>query len=342
MGNGLIVCGLNGCGKSTLGKALAQELGFYFIDNEYLFFDRATANAPYANPRSHEEAEKIFEREVAEHEDFVFAAVTGNYGKDAHTLYRYAIFIETPKEIRIQRVKKRSFQKFGNRMLPGGDLYESEEAFFTFVENRSEDHVEKWVKALNCPVIQVDGTKSVEENIAYIKQYINRIEAQGMEDYFEYADKKQLEEILPNLFRLLGANMNAIAPTGNSYEEDYQMWFSNMVPAMQNPKRQIVLMYRREQLVGYFQYYIDSGVFMMEEIQIDKTCHGTGVFSAFFSWLVRRLPNDTESVEAYAHKKNKKSQGILEHMGLKQIGESKNGNSYHYKGNYKSLIEKFG
>ena len=38
MGIGIMVCGLNGCGKSTLGKALAQELGFHFIDNEYLFF----------------------------------------------------------------------------------------------------------------------------------------------------------------------------------------------------------------------------------------------------------------------------------------------------------------
>lgn len=342
MGNGLIVCGLNGCGKSTLGKALAQELGFYFIDNEYLFFDRTNANDPYANPRSREEAEKIFAQKVAEHGEFVFAAVTGNYGKDAHTLYRYAILIETPKEIRIQRVKNRSFQKFGNRMLPGGDLHESEEAFFAFVENRSEDHAEKWVKTLNCPVIRVDGTKSVRENIAYIKQYISKIEMQGTEDRFEYADKKQLAEIFPKLFRMLGTNMNAIAPTGNSYEEDYQIWLSNMAPAMQNPKRQIVLMYRKEQLVGYFQYYIHSGVLMMEEIQIDKTCHGTGLFSAFFSWLVRCLPSDTESVEAYAHKKNKKSQGVLEHMGLKQIGESKNGNSYYYQGNYTSLIKKFG
>ena len=30
----------------------------------------------------------------------------------------------------MQRVKKRSFQKFGNRMLPGGDLHEQEEKFF--------------------------------------------------------------------------------------------------------------------------------------------------------------------------------------------------------------------
>ena len=38
MARGIQVCGLNGCGKSTLGRALAQKIGFHFIDNEELFF----------------------------------------------------------------------------------------------------------------------------------------------------------------------------------------------------------------------------------------------------------------------------------------------------------------
>ena len=37
MGTGIIVCGLNGTGKSTLGKALEEKLHFYFIDNEDFF-----------------------------------------------------------------------------------------------------------------------------------------------------------------------------------------------------------------------------------------------------------------------------------------------------------------
>ena len=38
MGIGIQICGLNGCGKSTLGKALAERIGFYFIDNEFFVF----------------------------------------------------------------------------------------------------------------------------------------------------------------------------------------------------------------------------------------------------------------------------------------------------------------
>jgi hypothetical protein len=63
------------------------------------------------------------------------------------------------------RVRKRSNDKFGNRMLPGGALYESEERFFKMVEERSDDHAKGWLKDLTCPVICIDGTVEVATNV---------------------------------------------------------------------------------------------------------------------------------------------------------------------------------
>lgn len=131
-------------------------------------------NEPYTNPRSKEEAKIIFSQEISKHENFVFAAVTGDYANDVKKLYHYAILLEVPKDVRMERIVNRSFQKFGDRMLPGGDLHEQEESFFRFAKNRPEDHVEKWVRKLNCPVIRMDGTKPVEENIAIIRKRITQ------------------------------------------------------------------------------------------------------------------------------------------------------------------------
>lgn len=131
MGTGIIICGLNGAGKSTLGKALAKELDFYFIDNEDLFFPKTDPRYKYASPRSREEVEKLLFHEIKAHENFVFASVKGDYGENIYPFFQHAVVIDVPKDIRIQRVKNRSFQKFGNRMLPGGDLYKSEENFFS-------------------------------------------------------------------------------------------------------------------------------------------------------------------------------------------------------------------
>ena len=53
--------------------------------------------------------------EVRTHENFVLAAVKGDYGNEILPFYQYAILIDVPKDIRLNRVRIRSFQKFGNR-----------------------------------------------------------------------------------------------------------------------------------------------------------------------------------------------------------------------------------
>lgn len=172
MGLGIHICGLNGCGKSTLGKALAERMGCYFFDNEYLYFSGSNADEPYVNPKSHAEVEFLLMDEITKHPDFVYSAVKGDYGTEIVAMYNYVVVIDVPKEIRIQRVRNRSFQKFGDRMLIGGDLYEQEEAFFQKVEAREENYIENWLRKLNCPIIRIDGTKPIEENVEYIIQII--------------------------------------------------------------------------------------------------------------------------------------------------------------------------
>lgn len=165
---GILMCGLNGAGKSTLGKALAERLGFYFIDNEDLYFPKTDPGYLYAVSRTQEEVEKLLLQEVTAHETFVFAAVHGNYGEAVYPFFHYAVLLQVPREVRMERVRSRSFQKFGSRMLPGGDLHEREERFFDFVRCRAEDTVEKWIPCLRCPVMRLDGTRPVEENIDHI------------------------------------------------------------------------------------------------------------------------------------------------------------------------------
>lgn len=164
----IIICGLNGCGKSILGKALAGQLHFHFIDYKDLYFPKIDTKYTYAFPRSREEVEKLFWGELRAYENFIFTSVKVDYGESIYPFFQYAILIEVPKDIRIQRVKNRSFQKFGERMLLGGDLHEQEEKFFGFVKFRPENTVEEWVKSLKCLVLRIDGTKPIEENVDFI------------------------------------------------------------------------------------------------------------------------------------------------------------------------------
>ena len=165
---GILMCGLNGSGKSTLGRILADRIGYEFIDNEDLFFPKTDPEYMFSNPRTKEEVIRILEERIAKNNRFVFAAVKGDYGDKLIASLDRIILINVPKQIRSQRVRARSYSKFGERILPGGDLYEKETAFFSLTDSRPEEYTTKWLETINCPVIQIDGTLPVEENIEYL------------------------------------------------------------------------------------------------------------------------------------------------------------------------------
>ena len=172
---GIIICGMNGSGKSTLGRALAERLGWPFIDNENLYFPKADPVHPYAVERTQAEVEHLLLEEVRRDERFVFAAVRGNYGEAVLPYYRAAVLVEAPREIRLERVKARSFAKFGARMLPGGDLYESEKRLYNLIAARPEDCATRWLDRIDIPVLRVDGTKPVGENVALLTDWLRRM-----------------------------------------------------------------------------------------------------------------------------------------------------------------------
>lgn len=46
------------------------------------------------------------------------------------------------------------------------------------MDSRAEDTVEEWIKCLKCPVIRIDGTKPIKENVNFIIEEIkNKISA---------------------------------------------------------------------------------------------------------------------------------------------------------------------
>ena len=153
----------------------------------------------------------------------------------------------------------------------------------------------------------------------------------------EYTEKDR--ELLPRLFAILHENMNAIAPTGNSYEEDEALWCTCIEEALSKDPRKLLMIYDGETLAGFFMYYVNGDLWMMEEIQFAPAYRGSGLFSKLYAYLQSILPSSVTYVEAYANKKNEKSHGILKHLGLTVIGENKNGNSYHFRGRYSDLKE---
>jgi len=165
---GILICGLNGAGKSTLGRMLADRMGYEFIDNEDLFFPKTDPSYMFSSPRSKEEVIRLLEERISDNDRFIFASVKGDYGDKLITLLDHVVLIEVPKQIRSQLVRDRSYQRFGDRILPGGDLYDKESKWFSLTDSRPDTYVTDWLKTVDRPVIRIDGTLPAEKNLDHI------------------------------------------------------------------------------------------------------------------------------------------------------------------------------
>ena len=167
---GIIIFGANGSGKTTLGRELARILVFKHIDHEDYAFNQS--EIPYTNPRSEEECVELIHADIQKYGSFVISAVTGNFGDEIVQLYELAVFLSAPHELRMERINKREIERFGDRVLKGGDMYERQQKFHDFVANRSLSRIEQWAETLSCPVMHMDGTNDYKQTVADI---VNRL-----------------------------------------------------------------------------------------------------------------------------------------------------------------------
>ena len=153
--------------------------------------------------------------------------------------------------------------------------------------------------------------------------------------------KKDIGKDLRKLFELLSSNMDSIDPTGDPPEEDYRIWKGFILSEIEKPEREILLLKQNDDIVGYFQYSLRDTAFIMEEIQFHPSIRGSGAFGELYRFLAAIIPDNVTRVEAYANKKNLRSQAILEHLGLRITGENQSGKSWHYVGDCREMLNKY-
>ncbi|MEA5025566.1 hypothetical protein SDC9_22154 [bioreactor metagenome] len=179
MSRGIIVFGANGSGKSTLGRELARILNFKYMDIEDYHFIKS--EIPYTVERTREDRLNLMLADIEKSGSFVVSAVVGDFGEAISSRYNFAVCISAPLETRVERIKQRAYEQHGERICEGGDMYEQHLKFVDFVASRPLSRIEQWAKTLLCPVIHIDGTKSISENTELVvEEYLHNLSSKEL------------------------------------------------------------------------------------------------------------------------------------------------------------------
>lgn len=183
MFNGIAIIGLNGAGKSTLAHVLAKKLHYFEIDVEDYYFPeqrssrinalegRTSADVsfiPYLSPRAKSEVEFAIRKDINCNPQFVLSGVSLNWSESILSQIDIVFYLHVPLSERLRRIRSREAQRFGSRILPGGDMYEQHNEFLNKIENRSEQEITRSLEKLSCPVVNVEEILPLRNDILKI------------------------------------------------------------------------------------------------------------------------------------------------------------------------------
>lgn len=180
MARGIILFGSAGSGKTTLGKIIAQALGFpYFDIDDYIW--RSDTPKPFSVMYSREDKRDRLMADISRGEHFVMAGSMDSFHQPFDPLFDLGVLLTAPWEVRQERLHARELRAFGERILPGGDMYADHQRFLEASMRYDSDGSpcysvhSAWADSLPCPVLRLNGAESLEENARIILDaYWNR------------------------------------------------------------------------------------------------------------------------------------------------------------------------
>lgn len=163
------ITGASGCGVTTLGAALAERLGSVHIDMDDHFW--VATDPPYRQRREVPERLARIRAEQARTGRWVVSGTLDGWAAPVTGDADLIVFLQVPTQVRLERLRRRERERFGDALLPGGSMHENHREFIEWAAHyddatlpgRNLPRHEKWLAGLSLPVLRLDGTCPTSE-----------------------------------------------------------------------------------------------------------------------------------------------------------------------------------
>ncbi|MDD3122264.1 MAG: shikimate kinase [Candidatus Izemoplasmatales bacterium] len=173
----ILIFGASGSGSTTLARAISQKYGFHFIDTDDAIWEQT--NPPFKNRRESLDSWKILNDQLSANDFNVISGSFIGWGDSFKNKIDLFIYMNLPLEIRLKRIQIREENRFGGRVLPGGDLYLQHLDFLNWVSmyeildetKRSQKQHEKWLQNVKKDILYIKEPLTITELLAKVSVY---------------------------------------------------------------------------------------------------------------------------------------------------------------------------
>lgn len=138
---------------------------------------------PFTTKRPPEDRVRLIKDQQAQTDGWILSGSFIGWGDTLIENVDLIAFLYTPTVIRLQRLDQREALRYGDRILPGGDMYEGHRAFRdwashydspTFTGRNLEQH-NQWLNAQSAPVLRLDGEKDTHALAQAVTETLHNI-----------------------------------------------------------------------------------------------------------------------------------------------------------------------
>jgi adenylate kinase family enzyme len=171
----IVILGASGTGKTTLARALGERLQVpHFDSDDYV---NLPTDPPYTHPRSPEERCRLVEQDLVPLRSWVLGGGVVAWTPAPRLDPTLLVFLALPMDLRIERLLIRERARFGDRLLPGGDMEGEHREFMAWTRgyddgtaegpNNRPNH-EARLRDARCDVLRLEGPMSTDDMIARV------------------------------------------------------------------------------------------------------------------------------------------------------------------------------
>ncbi|QLY39702.1 AAA family ATPase [Hujiaoplasma nucleasis] len=175
------IFGSSGSGTTTLAKSLSEIYDFYHIDIDDIMWEKT--DPPFTIRRDNQVIKKDMHEILKNHQNTIISGAIVNIYDELKENIDLYIYMNLDIETRIKRINRRELNRFGKRVLPGGDLYDKHQEFLQWVSDyehnpeylRSRRQHLSWLDGVSKPVLRITDELSIEELLKIVGSYIKKL-----------------------------------------------------------------------------------------------------------------------------------------------------------------------
>ncbi|MFD1258142.1 AAA family ATPase [Mucilaginibacter terrae] len=173
------IMGASCAGSTTLGNALAEQLNYLYFDTDHFFWEQT--DPPFTVKRDREKRIEMLKEAIASHQNYIVGGSLVSWGDEWFLAFDLVIFLYVPPQIRIERLKRREFERYGDVIYTKPNRIQAYHKFLNWataydtnaITGRTLQVHEEWLSKVACPILEIRGDTTVQQRIDLILNKIN-------------------------------------------------------------------------------------------------------------------------------------------------------------------------